>query len=117
MNAVARAEIMTRYRQHAARFDRDTESRQRLGLAPVPVDPESTRSAPTTQTQLSVREHDVLELVAQGLSDNQIGREAGISPYTVKSHLKSVYCKLAARNRAHAVALGVSTGLLRLAAA
>jgi ATP/maltotriose-dependent transcriptional regulator MalT len=115
MNAVARAEIMTRYRQHAARFDRDTASRQRLGLAQA--DPESTEPALTTQTQLSLREQDVLELVAQGLSDNQIAREAGISTYMVKTHLKRVYSKLAARNRAHAVALGVSTGLLRLAAA
>jgi DNA-binding CsgD family transcriptional regulator len=81
------------------------------------VHSESTKPALLGRAeQLSPRERRILELVAEGLTDSEIGRNAGISGHTVKTHLKHVYSKLAARNRAHAVALGVSNGLLRLAA-
>jgi DNA-binding NarL/FixJ family response regulator len=117
MNAVDRAKILNRYQQYAERFDRDAASRQRLGLTLVDSAESTQPGLPGGAQQLTPREQDVLELVAKGLTDTEIGSEARISEHTVKSHLKHVYWKLHAKNRAHAVALGVSTGLLQLAAA
>ena len=65
---------------------------------------------------VSSREQDVLELVAAGLTDAEIARSLFISEFTVKSHIKRLLMKLGARNRAHAVALGVRCELLALAA-
>lgn len=54
---------------------------------------------------LTDREVEVLELVAQGLSNKQIGTELGITLHTVRNHIVHIMNKLGAANRAHAVAL------------
>jgi DNA-binding CsgD family transcriptional regulator len=111
VNAVAREEILGRYRRHVERFERAAASRRRQGLTVVV--PEPVEEPPSAST-LSARERSVLELVAQGLTDGEIGASCGISEFTVKTHLRHLYGKLNARNRAHAVALGVQTGILNL---
>jgi len=58
------------------------------------------------------RETEVLAYMAIGLSDRQIARALDLSPYTVKNHAKSVYRKLRAANRAHAVAIGLRAGVI-----
>jgi DNA-binding NarL/FixJ family response regulator len=52
---------------------------------------------------LSPREHEVLRLLAEGLTDREIGEALGISTRTVETHVASVLRKLGARNRAAAV--------------
>jgi DNA-binding CsgD family transcriptional regulator len=52
---------------------------------------------------LTERELDVLALVAQGLTNRQIGRRLFISPGTVRTHLEHIYDKLGVRSRAGAV--------------
>jgi len=52
---------------------------------------------------LSPREHEVLRLLAEGLTDREIGEALGISTRTVETHVGSVLRKLGARNRAAAV--------------
>ena len=113
MNAVARAEILDRYQRHVERFERDAASRRRQGLAVVPDEPEE-QAPEQASVSLSTREQAVLEVVARGLTDGEIAQECGISEFTVKTHLRHLYVKLGARNRAHAVALGVQHGLLKL---
>ena len=54
--------------------------------------------------QLTARERDVLELVAQGLTNREVARRLFISPGTVRKHLEHVYEKLGVRTRAGAVA-------------
>jgi DNA-binding NarL/FixJ family response regulator len=49
--------------------------------------------------QLSQREHQITCLVAEGLSNAQIGAELGITERTVKAHLSSIYQKTGARGR------------------
>jgi DNA-binding NarL/FixJ family response regulator len=109
MTAAAKAEILSRYQQHIARFERDAESRSRRGLTLVTAEP---AKAEWTPTPLSPREQSILELVAQGYTDDEIASEIGISTYTVKTHVRRVYEKLAAKNRPHAVTRGFEHGLL-----
>jgi DNA-binding CsgD family transcriptional regulator len=61
---------------------------------------------------LSVREQEVLRLVADGLSLREIGEQLAIAEATVRTHLANANRKLGARNRAHAVALGLRLGLI-----
>ena len=51
---------------------------------------------------LSAREHEVLRLLADGLTDREIAGALAISPRTVESHVSSVLRKLGVRNRAEA---------------
>jgi DNA-binding NarL/FixJ family response regulator len=51
---------------------------------------------------LSAREHEVLRLLADGLTDREIAGGLAISPRTVESHVSSVLRKLGVRNRAEA---------------
>ena len=61
---------------------------------------------------LSPRERGVLRLVAAGLSNRQIAETLGISERTVKFHVRAIFNKLGADNRAQAVALAAERGLL-----
>jgi DNA-binding CsgD family transcriptional regulator len=56
-----------------------------------------------TALGISKREHEVLELIAQGLSNNEIAGKLFLSPHTVKSHSSSLFQKLNARRRTEAV--------------
>jgi len=62
---------------------------------------------------LTVREHDILAMISQGLSNKRIARAFEISPETVKSHVKHIFFKLAVSTRAEAVSRAGSLGLLR----
>ncbi|MEM9454973.1 MAG: LuxR C-terminal-related transcriptional regulator [Myxococcota bacterium] len=58
---------------------------------------------PSTPNVLSPRETEVLQLVAQGLSNQIVGRRLFISPVTVKTHVHNILSKLGAHNRTEAV--------------
>ena len=61
---------------------------------------------------LSPRELDVLELVAQGKTNQEVGEELFISLSTVKKHLNNLFGKLTARNRTEALRRARDLGLL-----
>jgi DNA-binding NarL/FixJ family response regulator len=63
---------------------------------------------------LTPREREVLELVAEGLSNRAIAVELGISEHTVKFHVGSLLAKVGATTRAELVAVAVRNGLLML---
>lgn len=63
---------------------------------------------------LTAREHEVLELVGQGLSNKLIARQLQISEHTVKFHVSSISSKLGASSRTDAVRLGLRHGLITL---
>ncbi len=58
----------------------------------------------TLYEPLSTREWDVLQLVAEGLSNQQIAQHLVLSLHTVKLHVKHLLAKLGATNRTQAVA-------------
>ncbi len=63
---------------------------------------------------LTERETEVLQRLAQGLSNKGIAAVLYISEHTVKFHISSIYGKMGAGNRAEAVRLGMQQGLIAL---
>jgi len=61
---------------------------------------------------LTEREVDVLELLAEGFSDRQIADELVISVNTAKNHVANILSKLGVENRTQAVILAIRKGLL-----
>ena len=60
-------------------------------------------------TPLSAREVEVLQLVAEGYSNGEAGRELGLSAFTIKAHLARIGRRLGSGDRAHLVALAMRT--------
>lgn len=58
------------------------------------------------------RQKQVFALVAAGYTDSVIADKLGIGVRTVHTHVSQVRLALGARNRAHAVALGLAVGIL-----
>jgi LuxR family maltose regulon positive regulatory protein len=61
---------------------------------------------------LSEREVEVLQLIAEGLTNQQVATRLYLSMHTVKAHARNIYRKLAVRNRTQAVAKGRTLGVL-----
>lgn len=66
----------------------------------------------TPTTDLSGREVEVLELVAQGLSNKEIAERLVISPFTARNHVQNVLTKLGAHSKLEAVALAARAGII-----
>jgi len=81
--------------------------------APVPAKSEFTADD-TARERLGVtrRELEILELVARGLSNREIGETLFVSENTVKTHCSRAFDKLGARRRTEAVLRGKEFGLL-----
>ena len=62
---------------------------------------------------LSARQTEVLTWLAKGLTNREIGDQMGISEDGVKAHLKNIFTKLHASDRAEAVAVAIRQGYLR----
>lgn len=67
----------------------------------------------TPATSLSTRETEVLTLVADGLSNEQVAQRLFVSQATVKSHLVHIFTKLDVDSRTRAVAVAQQRGLIR----
>ena len=61
---------------------------------------------------LTHRETEILDLVAQGMSNKEIAEQLFVSKYTVESHIKHIYRKLAVTKRTKAVSTARSLGIL-----
>ena len=62
---------------------------------------------------LTERERSIVQFIAVGQSNKQIARTIGVTPETVKTHVKRIFVKLSAESRTQAVVRAQSLGLLR----
>ncbi|MCB1460052.1 MAG: autoinducer binding domain-containing protein [Nitratireductor sp.] len=71
---------------------------------------------PQTAAPISLtrRERQVLSLVAQGRTDEEIAALMGLGKWTIVSHLQSAKCKLGSANRTAAVATAITNGIITL---
>lgn len=69
-----------------------------------------------SEVELSDREIEILRLVATGVSNKEIAYQLGISPNTVKVHLRNVFTKIGAASRTEAAFTAVRMGLVEQAA-
>jgi DNA-binding NarL/FixJ family response regulator len=65
-------------------------------------------------TALTAREQEILEMIAEGMSNRTIASRLGISSQTVKFHVASILAKLGAGSRTEAVTFGLRQGLIAL---
>jgi DNA-binding NarL/FixJ family response regulator len=65
-----------------------------------------------TDDALTPREVDVLRLVAGGNANKEIAAQLSLTEETVKSHLRNILSKLSAKDRTHAVAIGLKRGII-----
>jgi DNA-binding NarL/FixJ family response regulator len=88
---------------------------ERFGTLSSPAeDSGSPRTAGRTDTRLLTdREREVVTLVAQGLSNDQIATRLSVSPLTAKTHVSRAMVKLGARDRAGLVVFAYEAGLVK----
>lgn len=67
-----------------------------------------------TEAVLTEREREILGMVAGGRGSSWIAAELGLSSSTVETHVRNLLGKLGARNRAHAISLGLQRGEISL---
>ncbi|MEV0525509.1 LuxR C-terminal-related transcriptional regulator [Streptomyces sp. NPDC050439] len=72
-------------------------------FAPAPKEERPSRTGPPAPHGLTPRQHEVALLVAEGMTNRQIGRQLGISEWTVTNHLRVVMQKLECGSRVHVV--------------
>lgn len=63
--------------------------------------------------ELTEREHEVLDLIAQGLSNPEIARRLTISPKTVRNHVSNIFSKMQVADRAQAIIRAREAGMGR----
>jgi ATP/maltotriose-dependent transcriptional regulator MalT len=84
------------------------------GLAPAVAARLMTRMRAPAEENLSPREIEVLQLVAKGASNKEIGKALHISTATVKTHLIHIYGKLGVDGRTAAVTTALEKGVIAL---
>jgi DNA-binding NarL/FixJ family response regulator len=103
--SVTRRLITTLAAQHAAtQFAGRKNSRRETGQA--------LSAHAENLSRLTEREREVLALVAEGLSNDEIAVRLFLSPLTTKTHVSRILTKLAARDRAQLVVIAYESGLV-----
>jgi DNA-binding NarL/FixJ family response regulator len=87
-----------------------SDLRQTIHMASLGLSIEPHRKA--GGVALSARQQEILQLIAEGATNEEIALRLYLSPHTVKQHTSALYRKLGARNRTHAVQTARSRGLI-----
>ncbi len=93
-------------------LDRLENRGSRAAAQPARERPESNALPRPSVEQLTQREHQIVELLAHRLSNEEIAASLMISPHTVRNHLANLYGKLGVTSRRAAVAEARRMGLL-----
>jgi DNA-binding NarL/FixJ family response regulator len=111
MDAAERFEILNRYSDHVRRFEEIAAHRPPLRLSPgaevTPLQPPPRNIEQPTKRQL-----EVLHLIADGLTNAEIGKRLCLSEETARSHVRNLLAALQVHSRAHAVAVGFRRGII-----
>lgn len=70
------------------------------------------RGVQRTTPALTKRQTELLELLSQGLSEKKIAERLGLSPHTVRNHMRTIVSKLKAKSKIEAVAMATREGLI-----
>jgi DNA-binding NarL/FixJ family response regulator len=65
-----------------------------------------------TQTQKSLSKREIMDLLAQGLTGEQVAEKLYLSPETIKTHIRNAMSKLEANTRVHAIAIALREGFI-----
>ena len=84
------------------------------GRRRIPPEIASQIANHTADSSLSIREIDVLQLIAAGNANKLVADKLSISEDTVKGHVKSILSKLDAHDRTHAVTIAMRRGIIEL---
>src|SRR5688572_24192517 len=80
---------------------------------PTVPEPFAVNEEQLRQLGITKRELEILELIAQGLSNREIGDKLFVSENTVKTHSSRLFDKLSAKRRTQAVQIAKEKGLIR----
>ena len=94
--------------QGKAHLDPDVAGKLMAHLAKAP----ETNVRPDLPEALTVREQEVLRLLAQGLSNPEIAAQLALAPGTVRNYVSEIFAKLGVGDRAQAAIMAVKLGLL-----
>jgi DNA-binding CsgD family transcriptional regulator len=108
VDAGRRHEILVRYRARSRQIEK-LAARHHYGETAAE---EATWRQRWAELDLTKRELEVLQLIADGEANREIAQQLFIGEETVKSHLRNIFAKLQARSRAHAVAIALRHGLI-----
>ena len=75
---------------------------------------EARRHAEALLGELTEREREVLQLLAEGMRDEGIAHKLFISPQTVQTHVRNLLAKLGVHSKLEAVAFAVKHGLISI---
>ena len=84
------------------------------GERPMPREVAERLASREGQSGLSVREIQILELIAKGLRNKEIAGELGIGQETVQTHIKRLFVKLHVSDRTAAVTVALSRGIVHM---
>ena len=79
---------------------------------PVVAEPFAINEAQLRERGITKRELEILELIAQGMSNREIADKLFVSENTVKTHSSRLFDKLSAKRRTQAVQIGKEIGLI-----
>ena len=105
-------QVLARVGSHL-RTDRSLRDARLAAQQPPVRDAGAVRAALARRYQLTAREVEVLEWVACGKTNRDIGEILGLSPRTVNKHLEHVYVKLGVETRTAAATLAIAMGVAR----
>jgi DNA-binding NarL/FixJ family response regulator len=111
LKAGARAYVL---KGHVHRELLETIRAVHAGQKRIPPDVASQLAEHAADDALTQREIDVLRLIASGNSNKLIADQLSIGEATVKSHVTNILSKLGANDRAHAVTIGLTRGIIEL---
>src|SRR5579864_2902580 len=99
---------------HVRRELLDTIRAVHVGQRRIPPDVAAELADHATDEDLTLRELDVLRLIAAGNANKMIAGQLSITEETVKSHVTNILAKLGANDRTHAVAIALKRGIIEL---